>query len=67
MKSAKNYDDTTVPPLTGTLEDAVRAMLATLPPPAGHPSTARLSRRRPRSAERGSESQFCKEGDRWRG
>jgi len=29
----KKNSDTTVPPITGTLEDAVRALLATPPPP----------------------------------
>jgi hypothetical protein len=38
-KRPKTYADTTVPPIKGTFEDAVRAMLATPPPPAGDPST----------------------------
>jgi hypothetical protein len=38
-KRPNTYADTTVPPITGSIEDAVRAMLATPPPPAGDPST----------------------------
>lgn len=33
------YKDTTIPPLKGSLEDIVKALLATPPPPAGHPAT----------------------------
>jgi hypothetical protein len=35
----RKHLDTTVPPITGSFEEAVRAMLATPPPPAGDPST----------------------------
>jgi hypothetical protein len=38
-KRPKTYADTTVPPITGSFEDIVRAMLKTPPPPAGDPST----------------------------
>lgn len=36
---ARKYADTTVPPISGSFEEIVRAMLATPPPPAGDPST----------------------------
>jgi hypothetical protein len=36
---AKKYTDTTVPPIRGSFEDAVKALLRTPPPPPGHPST----------------------------
>jgi hypothetical protein len=38
-KRPKGYADTTVPPITGSFEDAVRALLQTPPPPVGDPST----------------------------
>jgi len=38
-KRPKTYTDTTVPPISGSFEEIVRAMLATPPPPAGDPST----------------------------
>ena len=38
-KRPKTYADTTVPPISGSFEEIVRAMLATPPPPAGDPST----------------------------
>lgn len=37
-KRPKTYADTTVPPISGSFEEIVRAMLKTPPPPAGHPS-----------------------------
>jgi hypothetical protein len=39
MAKRRTLSDTTVPPITGSFEDAVRALLATPPPPAGNPST----------------------------
>lgn len=35
----KQHDDTTVPTLKGSVDDALRAMFKTPPPPVGHPST----------------------------
>jgi len=33
MRHKRNHKDTTVPPITGSFEDAVRALLKTPPPP----------------------------------
>lgn len=38
MAKRKNAD-TTLPPITGSFEDAIKALLATPPPPPGDPST----------------------------
>ena len=35
----RKHEDTTIPPVTGTVEDIMKALLRTPPPPAGHPST----------------------------
>jgi hypothetical protein len=35
----REHADTTVPPINVSLEDAMKALLRTPPPPAGHPST----------------------------
>lgn len=35
----RKQSDTTVPPVKATVEDIMKALLATPPPPAGHPST----------------------------
>lgn len=42
-KRPKSYGDTTVPPISGSFEEIVRAVLGTPPPPAGDPSTRRRS------------------------
>jgi hypothetical protein len=41
MKAKRKNADTTVPPITGSFEDAVKAMLRTPPPPKnlGRPKT----------------------------
>jgi hypothetical protein len=39
MMAKRKQSSTIVPALRGSVEDAGRAMLATPPPPAGHPST----------------------------
>jgi len=48
----RKQSDTTVPPIKGTLEDAVRAMLATPPPPAGHPSTRKVKPEKVKKAKK---------------
>jgi hypothetical protein len=35
----RKHTDTTVPPIRGSVDDALRALLNTPPPPPGHPST----------------------------
>jgi hypothetical protein len=52
MKRRKKYDDTTVPPIMGSFEDAVRALLATPPPPAGHPSTRKAKSAKAKRAKK---------------
>jgi hypothetical protein len=46
--AGKKLRDTTVPSITGTFEDAVRAMLATPPPPKnlGRPAAKPVKRKR---------------------
>ena len=39
MAKKRKHEDTTIPPVTGTVEDIMKALLRTPPPPAGHPST----------------------------
>lgn len=36
---AKKYADTKLPPMTANVEDIMKALLRTPPPPAGDPST----------------------------
>jgi hypothetical protein len=37
--SKKRHDDTTIPPINASVEDIMKALLRTPPPPAGHPAT----------------------------
>jgi hypothetical protein len=39
MMAKRKQSSTVVPPIRGTVEDAMRALLKTPPPPPGHPST----------------------------
>jgi hypothetical protein len=39
MMAKRKPSDTTVPPVNATVEDIMKALLATPPPPAGHPAT----------------------------
>jgi hypothetical protein len=53
-KRPKTYADTTVPPISGSFEEIVRAMLATPPPPAGDPSTRKKTRKKRSSKSSGA-------------
>jgi hypothetical protein len=35
----RKHDDTTIPPINASVEDIMKALLRTPPPPAGHPTT----------------------------
>jgi hypothetical protein len=39
MMAKRKNSDTTVPPVSGSVEDIMKALLATRPPPAGNPAT----------------------------
>ncbi len=51
MAKRKNAD-TTLPPITGSFEDAVRALLATPPPPPGDKSTRKQAPTKRASAKK---------------
>jgi len=51
-KRPKTYADTTVPPISGSFEEIVRAMLATPPPPAGDPSTRKQKPKAKKAAKK---------------
>jgi hypothetical protein len=39
LMAKRKHEDTTLPPLKGSVEDIMKALLRTPPPPAGHPAT----------------------------
>jgi hypothetical protein len=47
----RKQSDTTVPPVNATVEDIMKALLATPPPPAGHPAT-RKQQSKPKPAKK---------------